>query len=63
MGKKKCRFCSFSGCNCEQEAPLTCPRHGQLIWAYVTTMKTCGLCMEEDKVDAGRATRLIRGIR
>ena len=41
-------------------APLSCPVHGQLSWDHVTTMKTCGLCMEEQRVDASRATRLIR---
>lgn len=41
-------------------APLECPVHGRMSWDHVTTQKTCGLCMEEQRVDAGRATRLIR---
>lgn len=41
---------------------LWCPVHGEAGGVHTTTMKTCGLCMEENSVDAGSATTLIRRV-
>jgi hypothetical protein len=37
----------------EQLSSLACPKHGRLKWKYVTTIKTCGICMEELSKGAG----------
>jgi hypothetical protein len=42
----------------EKLSPLACPKHGRLKWKYVTTQKSCGICMEEIG-DVARAPRLI----
>lgn len=46
----------------QELAPLVCPIHGQLTWEHVTTIKTCGLCMEEMGCAATDATTLQRGV-
>jgi hypothetical protein len=45
----------------ENEIVLRCPIHGVIPEEKVTTIKSCGLCMEEQGVSAGDATLLIRG--
>jgi len=42
--------------------PFMCPYHGRIPREYVTTIKTCGRCMEErdDVCAAGDSTLLIR---
>lgn len=45
----------------EELSPLTCPKHGRLKWKHVTTIKTCGICMEE-LGDANKAPTLIREV-
>lgn len=39
---------------------FVCPYHGRIDDEKVTTMKTCGRCMEEMGIDAGSATLLAR---
>lgn len=49
MTEEEMRACAF-----------VCPYHGRIPNEHVTTMKTCGECMEKFGVDAGNATLLIR---
>lgn len=57
-------ICTDEGRRVVDEMPkkstLKCSRHGFLDWEYVTTIKSCGLCMEEDGTAATFATPLQR---
>ena len=39
---------------------FVCPYHGRIPLESVTTMKTCGKCMESLSIDAGSSTILLR---
>ena len=39
---------------------FVCPYHGRIREQYITTMKTCGQCMEERGTDCGSSTLLLR---
>lgn len=43
----------------ETSCILECPICGPIKNKYITTIKTCGKCMERDSLDASRAPRLL----